>query len=239
MLRKAVLLFLILPFTLLAQTIEFRNYTVRDGLSNNKVNCLIQDRQGFLWFGSEDGLNRFDGYMFKVFRSSDKKNSITSKDIWSLFEDREGNIWIGTKSGDISKLNFETKKFSHWKIQEVRLNDNSVTAIYVDRKNFVWVGTYQQGLFKFDSTGKNLDHWEYNPESKTELSNNFITSIVEDRLVKYGLVPTSDLMNLIPYRQKKDLINIFHLINQSIIILFGKSDLLLIQIKSGFAELLV
>ncbi|MFN3871711.1 MAG: two-component regulator propeller domain-containing protein [Ignavibacterium sp.] len=184
MLKKAVLLFLILPFTIIAQNIEFRNYTVRDGLSNNKVNCVIQDRQGFLWFGCEDGLNRFDGYEFKVFRSSDRKNSISSKDIWSLYEDREGNIWIGTKSGEVNKLDFKTKKISHWKIQEVQLNDNSVTAIYVDKKNFVWVGTYQQGLFKFDSAGNKIGHWEYNPENERGISNNFITSIVEDRFGK-------------------------------------------------------
>lgn len=184
MLRKAVFLYLIWYVTISAQLIEFRNYTVRDGLSNNKVNCVIQDRQGFLWFGCEDGLNRFDGYEFKVFRSSDKKNSISSKDIWSLFEDRDGNIWIGTKSGDINKLDIKTKKFSHWKIQEVQLNDNSVTAIYVDKKKFVWVGTYQQGLFKFDSTGKISDHWDYNPGNKTGISNNFITSIIEDKFGK-------------------------------------------------------
>lgn len=184
MLRKAFLLLVIISLKAAAQSTEFRNYTVRDGLSNNKVNCVIQDKQGFIWFGCEDGLNRFDGYEFKVFRPDTKKNSISSKDIWSLFEDRDGNIWIGTKSGDVNKLDFKTKKFSYWKIQEVKLNDNSVTAIYVDKKKFVWVGTYQQGLFKFDSTGKKLDHWEYNPENEKGISNNFITSILEDRFGK-------------------------------------------------------
>ncbi len=193
MLRKAVFLFLIYAIAIEAQTIEFRNYTVRDGLSNNKVNCVIQDKQGFIWFGCEDGLNRFDGYEFKVFRPSDKKNSISSKDIWSLFEDSEGNIWIGTKSGDVNKLDFKTKKFSFWKIQEVKLNDNSVTAIYVDKKRYVWVGTYQQGLFKFDSTGKKLDHWEYNPEDDKGISNNFITGIIED---KYGKIWVSTYFGL-------------------------------------------
>jgi len=193
MYRKVVIAFIFLTFIVRSQSVEFHNYTVRNGLSNNKVNCVIQDRQGFLWFGCEDGLNRFDGYDFKVFRPSEKKNSISSKDIWSLYEDRDGNIWIGTKSGDINKLDYRTKKFSYWNIQQINLNDNSITAMYVDKNKNVWVGTYQQGLFKFDSSGNQLSHWDYNPENKNGISNNFITSIIEDRFGKlwistyYGL----------------------------------------------------
>lgn len=138
---------------------------MQDGLSNNKVNCVLQDKAGFIWFGTEDGLNRFDGYEFKVFRPSSEKNSIVSKDIWSLYEDEEGNIWIGSKNGDVIKFDYLTQKFSSWKIEEITKNDNSVTAIYVDRKKNVWVGTYQQGLFKFDQSGKKNGHWDYNPEN--------------------------------------------------------------------------
>ncbi len=181
MLRKIFLIVFITFCFLKAQIVEFRNYSVYDGLSNNKVNCLMQDKQGYLWFGCEDGLNRFDGYEFKVFRPSVGKNSISSKDIWSLFEDSEGNIWIGTKKGEINKFNTSSHRFSFWKIEEIKQNDNSITAIYVDKQKNVWVGTYQQGLFKFDSTGKKLGHWDYHPENKNGLSNNFVTSIIGDK----------------------------------------------------------
>ncbi|WP_337864563.1 two-component regulator propeller domain-containing protein [Ignavibacterium sp.] len=181
MLKKSLQLLLFINFILYSQSIEFRNYSVQYGLSNNSVNCVIQDNQGFIWFGSEDGLNRFDGYEFKVFRPSPKKNSISAKDIWSLYQDNNGNIWIGTKSGDINKLDIKTRKFSHWKIEEKKLNDNSITAIYVDGEKNVWVGTYQQGLFKFNKDGKRIAHWEFNPDSINGISNNFITSIIEDQ----------------------------------------------------------
>ncbi|BDQ02639.1 MAG: hybrid sensor histidine kinase/response regulator [Ignavibacterium sp.] len=180
MFGKALLSLLIISLLLKAQSIEFRNYTVQDGLSNNKVNCVLQDRTGFIWFGTEDGLNRFDGHEFKVFKPSSEKNNFISRDIWSIHEDREGNLWIGTKSGDVIKLDFNTQKFSSWIIEEITVNDNSVTAIYVDKKKNVWVGTYQQGLFKFDQNGKKLGHWDYNPENSIGISNNFITSILED-----------------------------------------------------------
>lgn len=181
MARKIVILFYICFTFINAQIVEFRNFTVSDGLSNNKVNCLIQDKQGYLWFGTEDGLNRFDGYEFKVFRPSSGINSISSKNIWSLFEDDDGNIWIGTKSGDINKFDISTRKFSNWKIEELELNDNSITAIYVDKDKNVWVGTYKKGLFKFNSKGERIGHWEYNPENQNGISNNYITSIVEDQ----------------------------------------------------------
>lgn len=181
MFGKAVRLFILLNIIIYSQSVEFRNYSVQDGLSNNKVNCVLQDKAGFIWFGTEDGLNRFDGYEFKVFRPSSEKNSIVSKDIWSLYEDEEGNIWIGSKNGDVIKLDYLTQKFSSWKIEEITRNDNSVTAIYVDGKKNVWVGTYQQGLFKFDQSGRKIGHWDYNPENSLSISNNFITSILEDK----------------------------------------------------------
>lgn len=181
MFGKAVRLFILLNIIIYSQSVEFRNYSVQDGLSNNKVNCVLQDKTGFIWFGTEDGLNRFDGFEFKVFRLSSEKNSIVSKDIWSLYEDEDGNIWIGSKNGDVIKLDYLTQKFSSWKIEEITRNDNSVTAIYVDRKKNVWIGTYQQGLFKFDQSGEKNGHWDYNPEKLLGISNNFITSILEDK----------------------------------------------------------
>ncbi|AFH50022.1 Signal transduction histidine kinase [Ignavibacterium album JCM 16511] len=181
MFGKALLFLILFAFVIRAQSVEFRNYTVQDGLSNSKVNCVLQDRNGFIWFGTEDGLNRFDGYEFKVFKPSSEKNNFISRDIWSIYEDSDGNLWMGTKSGDVNKLDLSTRKFTNWKIEEITANDNSVTTILVDKKKNVWVGTYQQGLFKFDQNGKKLEHWDYNPENPIGLSNNFITSILEDK----------------------------------------------------------
>lgn len=83
-----------------AQPLYFKNYQVSNGLSNNTINCILQDKQGFLWFGSRNGLNRFDGKNFKVFRY--KKNdtgSIGSSSVHSLCEDSKGNLWVGTAKG--------------------------------------------------------------------------------------------------------------------------------------------
>ncbi len=84
----------------MAQSYYFTHYQVENGLSNNAVICSLQDHQGFLWFGTKDGLNRFDGYSFKVFRNDpDDPQSIGSNFIYSLFEDRKGILWVGCDRG--------------------------------------------------------------------------------------------------------------------------------------------
>jgi ligand-binding sensor domain-containing protein len=76
---------------------QFERLTTSDGLSYNKVQCILQDRQGYLWFGTVYGLNRYDGYTFKVFQPTPgDSTSIAYNNIVSLFQDRDGLIWIGT-----------------------------------------------------------------------------------------------------------------------------------------------
>lgn len=82
------------------QSFDFKHYQVEEGLSNNSVISILQDHRGFLWFGTSDGLNRFDGYTFKVFRNIEKdKTSLGSNSITYLFEDRNNTLWIGTVKG--------------------------------------------------------------------------------------------------------------------------------------------
>jgi len=84
----------------LPQPYYFRHYQVEQGLSNNAVICSIQDKRGFMWFGTKDGLNRYDGYTFKVFRyRPDDTNSIGSNFIHAICEDSSGNMWVGTENG--------------------------------------------------------------------------------------------------------------------------------------------
>src|ERR1051326_183794 len=78
----------------------FENLTTRDGLIQNEVRCLCQDRKGFIWIGTHDGLNRYDGKKFETFtHQSADPNSISDNYITKIFEDHSGNIWVGTRSG--------------------------------------------------------------------------------------------------------------------------------------------
>lgn len=120
---------------------------MKNGLSNNKINAILQDKTGFIWFGTEDGLNRFDGYNFKVYRNDPTdSNSISHNNIWAIFADENDNIWIGTKSGVLNLYDRRYDSFRHWTIKSKFVKENSITAIYKDRNNSLWIGTYQSGL---------------------------------------------------------------------------------------------
>ena len=132
-----------------SQSYYFRHYQVENGLSNNAAICGLQDSKGFLWFGTKDGLDRFDGYSFKVFRSSpDDSGSIGSNFIHCLYEDANGILWVGTESG-LFKYDAITESFRLLKstanspIRDIRMDGNSnlwfiwgfTLARYNEKKN--------------------------------------------------------------------------------------------------------
>lgn len=118
-----------------AQSYSFRHYQVENGLSNNAVICSLQDKRGFLWFGTKDGLNRFDGYSFKVFRHNpDEKGSIGSNFIYSLYEDAGGTLWIGTEKG-LYKYNALSESF-----QVVPATANlAISELTVNNDKNIWL----------------------------------------------------------------------------------------------------
>lgn len=133
---KPVLLFLLnIIFCVCdAQPYYFRHYQVENGLSNNTVYCCLQDKKGFVWFGTKDGLNRFDGYTFKIFRHSIKDvSSIANNLIHTLYIDTEGVLWVGTDQG-LDKYNAETESFIHINPE----NTNAVSSIVKDNFHNCW-----------------------------------------------------------------------------------------------------
>jgi signal transduction histidine kinase/ligand-binding sensor domain-containing protein/DNA-binding response OmpR family regulator len=176
-----LLVILLVSHSLIGQTINFNHITVENGLSNNDVNTLIQDKYGFIWFGTDDGLNRYDGYNFKVFRHApDDSNSISDNSIWALEEDKKGNIWIGTKAGNLNKYDPFLEIFTHWKIESDFTEENSVKSICEDKNGNIWVGTYKDGLYKFDELTNKFAHWSASNNDPKSLSHNYIQSIAED-----------------------------------------------------------
>ncbi len=148
--------YIIVFYTLLsvqafAQDISFKHLTTDDGLSNNQVLDVIQDKNGFIWLATDDGLNRFDGYSFKIYRHIQKDStSLSDNSLWCLFEDRDGFIWIGTKNGELNRYDPKTDKFTNWKIKSKFFKESSITSIYEDRAGAIWVGTYKSGIYRLD-----------------------------------------------------------------------------------------
>ena len=99
-----------------ASQLRFERYLPEQGLSYSTVTSIIQDSRGFMWFGTFLGLNRFDGYEFKVYLPEPgNPNSLSDAQVWGLCEDQEGNIWIATTNG-LNKFDFEKEKFTKYDI---------------------------------------------------------------------------------------------------------------------------
>ena len=88
------------PYKYSAQQVRFKHYSVKEGISQSEIKCIFQDSEGFIWFGTQNGLNKFDGYRFeKYFNDPADTNTISSNWIFAITEDTSGCLWVGTKRG--------------------------------------------------------------------------------------------------------------------------------------------
>ncbi|MDA3890565.1 MAG: hypothetical protein PF517_02755 [Salinivirgaceae bacterium] len=135
------------------QNIKFEHLTVEDGLSQSTIKCIIKDKQGFMWFGSENGLNKYDGYEFTIYEHIQKDTvSISGNRITCIFEDYEGMVWVGTYLSGLNKFNVEKETFTYYtynKEDNNAISNNSIGCIYEDTKGNFWIETYGGGLNLF------------------------------------------------------------------------------------------
>ncbi|HVU99559.1 MAG TPA: two-component regulator propeller domain-containing protein [Puia sp.] len=123
------------------------------GLSQTNVTCILQDKIGFMWFGTRDGLNRYDGYNFTVYRNrEEEKHSLTNNFVTTLIEDRNGDIWVGTWGGGVNRFDRRTKTFN---LVDSAFANAFVNHILQDSEGNIWICTDGEGLYKIDPiTGK-------------------------------------------------------------------------------------
>ncbi|MBK8950923.1 MAG: ATP-binding protein [Flavobacteriales bacterium] len=135
----------------------FRHLTIADGLSQNSVNVMVQDRDGFLWVGTQDGLDRYDGRGFVTYRHEARPNSIANNYIWSLLEDADGHLWIGTFGGGLDRLDLATGTITHHQHrgdQATSLSGDRVIGLLEHPAGTIWVRT-TSGLDRIDgATGE-------------------------------------------------------------------------------------
>ncbi|MPQ42433.1 ligand-binding sensor domain-containing protein [Clostridium tarantellae] len=164
-------------------TLKFNNITIEDGLSQSNVECIFQDSRGYIWIGTGDGLNRYNGYDFKVYRYEENiSNSIAGSSIRDITEDCEGNIWVGTTSG-LSKINVSTNEIKNY------INSN-ICDILVNKKGSILVATLD-GLNIYD---KESDSFKkiFDKDSNI-LSGQIIYSLCEDELGNYWIATNKGL----------------------------------------------
>ncbi|MFH1197445.1 MAG: two-component regulator propeller domain-containing protein [bacterium] len=184
---KRYWLFFSIPSILIAQStdIKFEHYSIDEGLSQTQVNCIIQDKEGFLWICTFDGLNKFDGYNFTVYYHDPfDSNSISSNDINCIYEDKKGVLWIGTYDNGVDILDKTTNKFRHLNYSlgnSDDLNYKNIWTINEDNDGIIWMGTQGGGLIKYDRYKNKFMHFKNDSNDPYSLSDNTVYAIIEDQ----------------------------------------------------------
>ncbi|RMD50561.1 MAG: hypothetical protein D6830_02370, partial [Ignavibacteria bacterium] len=194
--------FLALSFSFsFAQNYLIEHIGVEDGLSQSSVNSIVQDTSGFLWFGTSNGLNRYDGYEFKIYRNNPLDSStISNNAISAIYLGKNGTLWIGTTDGILNEYNFEKDNFKrHYILKDLsfnysrqtyydyplpisRNNETTITSITEDTEGYIWVGTWGNGLIKYDRLNNKVRLYTHDKRNPLSINFNRITKILVDRL---------------------------------------------------------
>ena len=166
-----------------SQDLHFDHITTDDGLSNSSVTCIIKDAKGFMWIGTFNGLNRFDGSEFTIYQyNQNDPHSISDNYISSIIEDHNGKLWIGTNDG-LNFYNRSTDSFKHFR-HDINNNasiiDNQIEVIFEDSKNRLWIGTRKGGLDLYDRKNLSFIHHAHKDNDSNTISSNFVQSLFED-----------------------------------------------------------
>jgi ligand-binding sensor domain-containing protein/serine phosphatase RsbU (regulator of sigma subunit) len=162
--------------------IKFKNIGTNEGLSSPKVNTILQDSKGFLWFGTKNGLDLYDGYSIRSYKVQ-KGKGLPDSHIQALFEDRDGFIWIGTYLGGLCRFDRRTGTFqtySHDASEPNSLPSNDVLAIHQDRAGHLWISTRNGGLSRFNPESQDFTSSGGKQGSLDSLQGQTVTCIMED-----------------------------------------------------------
>ncbi len=181
---RAALLFLLAASGALAQgpgpgvTVRFDRLGAEDGLSQSSVLAVLQDRQGFLWFGTQDGLNRYDGVRVTTYRHDPtEEGGLPTSYVQSLAETRDGAIWVGTWGGGLARLDPETDRFTVYQHDDAdpsSLPDDIVTALHEDASGRLWIGTAGGLVWRNPASGA------FVPYAEAILPDPFVWSLASD-----------------------------------------------------------
>jgi ligand-binding sensor domain-containing protein/nitrogen-specific signal transduction histidine kinase len=163
---------------------KFHRFTLDQGLSMNTISCISQDKQGFIWVGTADGLNKYDGYKFTVYRNNPRiAGSISNSLIVTLYVDKQGVMYVGTDNGGLNIYNREKDNFisyQHDPANPKSINSNRVNAILEDSRGVMWIAT-EKGLDSFDRKTKTFTHHVHDSNNSNSVTYDMIRALAEDK----------------------------------------------------------
>ena len=164
------------------KSVKFSSLSTNDGLSQSDVKCILKDREGYLWFSTDDGLNRFDGYNFTVYRhQANNPHSLPTNNVTALFDDKAGGLWIGTSGGGVCLYDRDADSFTTFsskKNDDNSLSSGDINTIFQDEQHNIWVGTYS-GLNLLNTSTGSFRRFFYT-KNRDDIATHHIYSIQED-----------------------------------------------------------
>jgi signal transduction histidine kinase/ligand-binding sensor domain-containing protein len=146
-----------------AQRIEFRQLTLEDGLSQSTINCIVQDSRGFMWFGTQDGLNRYDGYQFRVYEHKpDAPHSLSTNWVQYCYRDPQERLWFVTYDSVLHRYDEAMDRFDRYPLDvedPYRQAGANIRTLLTDRSGRLWIGTYGGGLVQYDPVADRLVYY--------------------------------------------------------------------------------
>ena len=181
----------------LSAQVKFEHLTVEDGLPHNSVNWITQDKYGFLWISTANGLAKYNGYEFTVFNNDpDDDTSISDRNVSQVFEDSKGNLWVGTWSEGLNLFIRETETFKRYQPIEGdpgSLITKGIYRIHEDNEGTIWIATIGEGLERFNGEINTFTNFRTDNNDPNSISSNEINSIYEDRFGNFWLGTTYGL----------------------------------------------
>ncbi|QDK82220.1 response regulator [Spirosoma sp. KCTC 42546] len=168
---------------------QFEHLSVKDGLSNNSVNCILQDREGFMWFGTNEGLNKYDGHTFTVWQPDpgNPTHSFQNSHITGLCEDRSNRLWAITEGGGLYELNKQSGLVTPHLIQASKAHRwNNQLSIYEDRQGVLWISTFA-GLARYEPEKRSFTLY---PAPQLEVP---VKTVFEDRQHRFWVATNRGL----------------------------------------------
>lgn len=182
------------------KNIKFEHLGIREGLSHSNVKGILQDKDGMMWFATHDGLNKYDGYKFTVYRSiPNDETSLSHNNLWRIIEDKHGNIWIATWGGGVNMFDRKTEKFVRYRSDPSNTNsisDDFVYALFEDDEGNIWIGTNNRGLNILNTTTNQITRFRFDRNNPTGISNNEVRDIFQDRSKNIWIATEGGGLNL-------------------------------------------
>ena len=169
--------------------IGFEHVDHSDGLSQNSVQAILQDSRGFMWFGTESGLNRFDGYEIRQYRPDRRTpGALPGGHVWQVVEDRHGNLWVATEGGGIGQWQRRSDTFrvyrrnpGHDPADKTSLASDLARALAIDDAGKIWIGYRDSGLDRLDPETGTVKHYRHDPADPNSLASDTVYALHIDR----------------------------------------------------------